>query len=93
MLKRKSLTYAVLLSMMVAGTVSGSCRPLRSSFRSRPFAFKNNISNSRKPKTVQLKPSDCPWDKCWVIKNSGRRKTYGAEYARRQNKKLKSALD
>ena len=45
-----------------------------------------------KPKVIQLSPSDCPWDKTYVIKNKPKHKVYGSSFAKKQNKKIKDAL-
>ncbi|MGC9374666.1 MAG: hypothetical protein ACP5DQ_06450 [Bacteroidales bacterium] len=43
----------------------------------------------QKPKVIQLGPEDCPWNKSCIIKNVPKRKTYGSEYAEKQNKQLR----
>ncbi|GEM_PF-2660858 len=41
---------------------------------------------NKKPKVIQLGPEDCPWNETCIIKNVPKRKTYGSEYAKKQNK-------
>ncbi|MEE4198712.1 MAG: hypothetical protein V2I54_13820 [Bacteroidales bacterium] len=74
-MRKRFFTYAKRL-MLVTGFLLSSCSSWHSLTR-------NN------PKVIQLGPEDCPWNESCIIRNVPERKTYGREYARKQNKQLR----
>lgn len=89
---KKVLTYSFYFIMFLTGLSLSSCNSITPIYRSDGISRKN-IKNSKKPKVIQLKPADCPWDKTFVIKNAPKRKEYGASYAKKQNRKVEKALE
>jgi hypothetical protein len=71
----KIFTYAKLF-MLLTGVLLISCSGW-------------HTLTQNKPKVIQLGPEDCPWNETCIIKNVPKRKTYGSEYAEKQNKQLK----
>jgi len=49
-------------------------------------------SNQQKPKAIHPGPEDYPWYETCIIKNVPKGKTYGPEYAEKQNKQLKKTI-
>jgi len=74
-MRKKIFTYAKLIFLLSAVVLS-SCST-------------GHSACYRKPKIIQLGPEDCPWNKTCIIKNVPKRKTYGSEYAKKQNKQFK----
>ena len=92
MLQRRILFTGYVSIIILCVLLVNSCNVIVNSSRGDYTISKKNIHNSKKPKVVQLKPSDCPWNKTYVIKNERKHKVYGAKYAKKQNRKLKNAL-
>jgi len=88
----KKITYpgSVLILLLAALFLFNSCSPScaiagGSKFR---YMYEKHIGNIGKPKVIQLDPSDCPSYKTCKIKNGSKHKTYGDQYAKRQNRRM-----
>jgi hypothetical protein len=88
--KRK--TYAILLMVTIFGWLTSSCTALSIASSENSHISRKNISHSKKPKIVQLRPADCPWTQTYRIVNAPDKKRYGDKYAKKQNKRMKNGL-
>jgi hypothetical protein len=79
MLKEKNIYKLLTLIIVLCGFLLNSCAV-------------NDIRKSRTPKIIQLGPEDCPWDRTYKIKNYPKRKEYGPDYAKKENKSMKDAM-
>lgn len=91
-IKKKITQIFFTVILIGVGVTINSCSTLRLPEPGQSISGKG-IKQNKKPRIIQLGPTDCPWDQNYMIKNKRDKNTYGAKYARELNKNLEPALE